>query len=242
MSDYLAHLLAVKFRNYAKNTADSIGDQDGKTPLVNLGGNDEMDAYRHALAGAYWSRYGGEGLSKQLGDDHEDRFQSPTNAAAERNMDKWNNNVGREYAEVDRDGDGLLEYADRLVSTPGRHDGLYWPTQAGEPPSPAGPQLAEASPDKLAARTEATPFHGYYFRVLTTQGPHAPGGARQTPMMTRSGELRLGVGVKEKVRLLVVPTRSSRESDEFTNRSPPMNGRRCVMPMLSDDSFCSCGR
>ena len=84
----------------------------------------------------------------------------------------------REYAEVDRDGDGLLEYADRLVSTPGRHDGLYWPTQAGEPPSPAGPQLAEASPDKLAARTEATPFHGYYFRVLTTQGPHAPGGAR----------------------------------------------------------------
>ena len=84
-----------------------------------------------------------------------------------------------DYATVDRDGDGLLEYADRLVSSPGKHDGLYWPTQPGEPPSPAGPRLAEASPQKLAARTEATPFHGYYFRVLSAQGPHAPGGARE---------------------------------------------------------------
>lgn len=83
-----------------------------------------------------------------------------------------------DYAAVDRDGDGLLEYSDRLVSAPGKHDGLYWPTQPGEPASPAGPRLAEASPQKLAARTEATPFHGYYFRVLSAQGPHAPGGAR----------------------------------------------------------------
>ena len=84
-----------------------------------------------------------------------------------------------DYAAVDRDGDGLLEYADRLVSSPGKHDGLYWPTKAGEPSSPAGPRLAEASPQKLAARTEATPFHGYYFRVLSAQGAHAPGGARE---------------------------------------------------------------
>ncbi len=84
----------------------------------------------------------------------------------------------REYAEADRDGDGLLEYADRLVSTPGKHDGLYWPTQPGEAASPAGPRLAEASPQRLAASAEAKPFHGYYFRVLGAQGPHAPGGAR----------------------------------------------------------------
>jgi hypothetical protein len=84
----------------------------------------------------------------------------------------------REYAEVDRDGDGLLEYADRLVSTPGKRDGLYWPTQPGEAPSPAGPRLAAANPQQLAARTAATPFHGYYFRILTAQGPNAPGGAR----------------------------------------------------------------
>ena len=84
-----------------------------------------------------------------------------------------------EYASSDHDGNSLLEYATRLVSRPGKHDGLYWPTQAGEPASPAGPRLAEASPQKLAARTEATPFHGYYFRVLSAQGAHAPGGARE---------------------------------------------------------------
>ena len=89
----------------------------------------------------------------------------------------------REYAEVDRDGDGLLEYADRFVSTPGKHDGLYWPTKPGEAPSPAGPRLAEASPRRLAASAAVTPFHGYYFRVLTAQGPYAPGGA---------GEYRVG--------------------------------------------------
>lgn len=84
----------------------------------------------------------------------------------------------QDYAALDRDGDGLLEYSDRLLSSPGKHDGLYWPTAPGEPASPAGPRLAEASPGKLAARTEATPFHGYYFRVLSSQGAHAPGGAR----------------------------------------------------------------
>jgi hypothetical protein len=84
----------------------------------------------------------------------------------------------REYAEQDRDGNGLLEYTARLVSTPGRQDGLYWPTQPGEPPSPAGPRLAQASPQALAAHEPGTPYHGYYFRVLSGQGPHAPGGAR----------------------------------------------------------------
>lgn len=83
----------------------------------------------------------------------------------------------RDYAELDRDGDGLLAYAPKLISSPGKHDGLYWPTAPGEPPSPAGPRLAQASPAKLSARSAATPFHGYYFRVLTRQGKHASGGA-----------------------------------------------------------------
>ncbi|MFO1273117.1 MAG: DUF2950 domain-containing protein [Rubrivivax sp.] len=84
----------------------------------------------------------------------------------------------REYAEADHDGNGLLEYTPRLLSRPGRHDGLYWPTQPGEPPSPAGPRLAAASPQALAAHEPGAPYHGYYFRVLSGQGPHAPGGAR----------------------------------------------------------------
>jgi hypothetical protein len=84
----------------------------------------------------------------------------------------------REYAEVDRDGDDLLEYTSRLISTRGRRDGLYWEAPPGEPPSPAGPRLAQASPDTLASRDAAAPYHGYYFRVLTQGGRHAPGGAR----------------------------------------------------------------
>jgi hypothetical protein len=84
----------------------------------------------------------------------------------------------REYAEVDRDGDGLLEYTARLISTKGRRDGLYWEAAPGEPPSPAGPRLAQANPDTLASRSAATPYHGYLFRVLVEGGKHAPGGAR----------------------------------------------------------------
>jgi hypothetical protein len=83
----------------------------------------------------------------------------------------------REYAEEDRNGNGLLEYASRLVSSPGKRDGLYWPTEAGEPQSPAGPRLAAADP-KWKSRTQATPYHGYYYRILTAQGKNAPGGAR----------------------------------------------------------------
>jgi len=83
----------------------------------------------------------------------------------------------REYAEADRDGDGQLQYAGRLVSSPGKRDGLYWPTKEGEPPSPAGPRLAEAAP-KLNAQGKAVPYHGYYYRILTAQGKNAPGGAR----------------------------------------------------------------
>lgn len=84
----------------------------------------------------------------------------------------------REYAELDRNGDGTLEYAARLVSTPGKHDGLYWEAKAGEPQSPAGPRLAEANPQPRKAGSAPTPFHGYYYRILTKQGSNAPGGAR----------------------------------------------------------------
>ena len=80
-----------------------------------------------------------------------------------------------EYAEADRNGDGLLEYAARFISSPGRHDGLYWPTAAGEAPSPAGPLFADAN--QQYRQNVATPYHGYYYRILTAQGKHAPDGA-----------------------------------------------------------------
>ncbi len=76
----------------------------------------------------------------------------------------------REYATQDRNGDGVLEYAQRILSTAGRRDGLYWPAAAGEPASPAGPLLA--------TEDLADGYHGYKFRILKGQGPAARGGAR----------------------------------------------------------------
>jgi hypothetical protein len=88
----------------------------------------------------------------------------------------------REYASTDHDGDGVLEYAQRLVSFPGKQDGLYWPSHFDEEESPLGPLVAYAqvegySPElRDEKEVERRPYHGYYFRILTRQGKHAPGG------------------------------------------------------------------
>ena len=84
----------------------------------------------------------------------------------------------REYASSDR-GDGILDYAQRFMSTPGKKDGLYWPAKAGEPQSPLGPLFAKAQAAGYApgASGKPQPFNGYYFRILQGQGPAAKGGA-----------------------------------------------------------------
>jgi hypothetical protein len=79
----------------------------------------------------------------------------------------------RKYASEAREKDGMLEYAARLMSTPGHHDGLYWEGES-EPLVPE--RLAQAAWDG-AQKGHAKPYHGYYFRVLAGQGPSAPGGA-----------------------------------------------------------------
>lgn len=85
----------------------------------------------------------------------------------------------REYAMKDRDQNGLLEYAQKFVSDPGKKDGLYWEVKPGEPPSPLGPIMARARSEgyKGQASITAPPYHGYYYRILTAQGKDAPGGA-----------------------------------------------------------------
>jgi hypothetical protein len=82
----------------------------------------------------------------------------------------------REYYEADPDKDGLLHYASRIASTQGKRDGLYWPTKEGEPESPLGPEFAAAKQEGYAPGKGA-PYHGYRYRILTSQGPHAKGGA-----------------------------------------------------------------
>ena len=87
----------------------------------------------------------------------------------------------REYAAVDRLGDQVLAYAQHLRSTPGTHDGLYWSTRTGDALSPLGPLVAQARVEGYRQQTkilagDQSPYHGYYFKILTRQGKHAPGG------------------------------------------------------------------
>lgn len=74
-----------------------------------------------------------------------------------------------EYAGQDRNGNGLLEYAQRFISTPDTHDGLYWEVEPGEAPSPLGPLMADHTP--------GGGYHGYFYKILDAQGAHARGGA-----------------------------------------------------------------
>ena len=85
----------------------------------------------------------------------------------------------REYYSEDRNADGLREYAQRFASTSGKRDGLFWETKAGEAPSPLGPLVAQARIEGYGGKARGTPvpYHGYYYRILTAQGPGAPDGA-----------------------------------------------------------------
>jgi hypothetical protein len=98
------------------------------------------------------------------------------------------------YTEGDWDHDSVAEYAPKLISNPGAHNGLYWETAEDDKPSPLGKLIAAAQSegygpnsqanaaagkggsDKDAPQLDHAPYHGYYFKILTRQGPHAPGG------------------------------------------------------------------
>ncbi len=88
----------------------------------------------------------------------------------------------REYASQELSGSKLPEYAQRFMSSPGKRDGLFWPVEAGETQSPMGPLVAQARAEGYDAKSNdkskrRSPYHGYYYRVLTKQGEHAAGGA-----------------------------------------------------------------
>jgi hypothetical protein len=84
----------------------------------------------------------------------------------------------REYASKDRDGDGLLEYAQKFGSDKGKKDGLYWEVKEGEEQSPLGPLAAVAQKQGYSTKREKPePYLGYYYRILKAQGKNAPGGA-----------------------------------------------------------------
>ena len=85
----------------------------------------------------------------------------------------------REYASSKHNADSPL-FAQKLTSSEGQKDGLYWPVAEGEPESPFGPLIARATEEGYMGTLDENPpepFHGYYFKILKAQGPHAKGGA-----------------------------------------------------------------
>jgi hypothetical protein len=85
-----------------------------------------------------------------------------------------------DYAELIQQRTGTAEYAQFIVSHPGKEDGLYWPVAEGEAPSPLGPLFAEArlvGYRKSGTAEGRVPYNGYFFKILTAQGSDAPGGA-----------------------------------------------------------------
>jgi Protein of unknown function (DUF2950) len=84
------------------------------------------------------------------------------------------------YARNGHDGQPAGLYARAFKSEPGRQNGLYWPTARGEKRSPLGDLVADAAEEgrRLGQDGAPAPFHGYYFRILTAQGPAAAGGAK----------------------------------------------------------------
>jgi hypothetical protein len=133
-----------------------IGDQDYPLPipLIRKVGMWKFDT----AAGRQ------EILARRIGKDELDAIQSCLAYVDAQN----------DYAAKDRTGSGA--YAQRIVSRPGKKDGLYWPTSQGEDPSPLGALIAEATTQGYRVGAGRTPYHGYYFKILTKQGAAALGG------------------------------------------------------------------
>ena len=134
------------------------------------------------------------------------RWQFDTDAAAEEMI---NRRIGRNelatiqvmltYVDAQRDFVARLAkqagtgyYAQRLISRPGKRDGLYWASESDAVESPFGPLIAQAQGEGYPGQMshgKPMPYHGYYFRILTAQGPDAPGGAEE---YVRSGRMTNG--------------------------------------------------
>jgi Protein of unknown function (DUF2950) len=133
----------------------SVGDQDWPfpVPLVRTGGKWRFDS----AAGRT------EILAHRIGENEVNAVEVCRGYVEAQN----------DYASQDRDKDGLLQYAQKMVSTPGKHDGLYW---EGDTESLVPKAFASAAAANLTTGARKPDrYHGYYFRILKAQGPDAPG-------------------------------------------------------------------
>jgi hypothetical protein len=151
-----------------KNRMEITGD--GKA-ILRVGNNDWPFPIPLVKIGNNWSfdtkRGKEEILSRRIGENELGAIQTCLAIV----------DAQREYAAMDRDGNGLLEYAQKLNSTEGKMDGLYWEVKQGDNLSPLGPLVAKARNEGYKKGEKPVPYRGYFFRILTSQGKDAHGGA-----------------------------------------------------------------
>jgi len=147
---------------------------DGDRRVLNVGSDDWPFPVPLVKAGERWTFDGAAGrnevLARRIG--RNELFTIQTMKAIV--------DAQREYAARDRDGDGLLEYAQNFRSSGGKMNGLYWEVKPLDPVSPLGPLVARAQAEGYSGTSEEgkpRPYHGYVYRMLKAQGKDAPGGA-----------------------------------------------------------------
>jgi hypothetical protein len=147
---------------------------EGQNMIVVVGNNDWPFPIPLAKSGSGWVFDTAKGkeeiLNRRIGQNELDAIQVLLAYV----------DAQREYAMKDRDGDGLLEYAEKFRSDSGKKNGLYWEAKTGDEVSPMGPFAARAVKEgygKNKPSDQPSPYHGYYYRILAAQGKAAPGGA-----------------------------------------------------------------
>ena len=145
--------------------------RDGDTAKLTIGNDDYPFAFPLVKSGERWRFDTAAGkeelLARRIGQNELDAIK-----VLQAIVD-----AQRDYASEDRDGDGVLAYAQKFASSSGKRDGLYWPTKAGETASPLGALVARASSEGYKKQEKGPPpFHGYYYRLLKGQGKNAPSG------------------------------------------------------------------
>jgi len=167
-NDWVRFLAAYEKKHNVEKAGDkatlNVGDDDWPfpAPIVNRNGRWSFDAN----AGRE------EILNRRVGRNELDTIQALLAVV----------DAQREYAAGDLDGNGYADYARKFRSSAGKKDGLYWPDESGKPQSPLGPLVATAFNEgygkaKAAEPGQPAPFRGYYYRILTSQGKDAAGGA-----------------------------------------------------------------
>ena len=156
-------------------TKHTLVTEDEKTRILQVGPNDWPMPIPIVNDGGKWKFDTAAGkeelLYRRIG-----RNELGAIAACRGYIDAQN-----DYATTGHDGLPAGIYARKLMSSPGKQDGLYWETAEGEPASPAGPLLAEAGGEGYEGEglgRKSQPYHGYLYRILKAQGPAAKGGAK----------------------------------------------------------------